>query len=99
VEVFAEPTVRLSGKIRLSGVDRDHFDRCLVNQQVQFASARLADARLDHDPSLDQIGSREQANRIGLYRAAEGVRIRLVEQDGENRGGVEHHQRGRPRSS
>ncbi len=99
VTTFAEPAIRMSGKIRLSGVDGHYLDRRLVNQKIQFSAARIADAGFDHDRRLEQSGGREQSDRIGFYRAAKGVRIGLVQQDREDRGGVEHHQRGRPRSS
>ncbi len=59
----------------------------------------LAFAALDDEGRLDARGGGDEPPRIVLDPAVEGRALGLVEEDGYDGRGVEHHQRGTPYSS
>jgi hypothetical protein len=54
---------------------------------------------VDDDFCLQEIGGRDQAHGIAQDGTRELSRFRLLAQDRDERGAVDDHQRGNPRSS
>ena len=77
---FAESAVRPSRLRHVLRVDGDHYDLGLVDQGIEFASARLALPGLYDQRRLEQRGRRNQASRVFLHRCPKLLRLRLVEQ-------------------
>ena len=96
---FAKLPVGVSRKIGLRGVDGDDFDPSFVQQQIEFASTGFAHTRLDHDRRFNEVRGGQQTDRIGFNRQPERRRLGLIQQERQQCRGVEHHQRGTPRSS
>lgn len=62
-------------------------------------SSPLNSSGLDHNRRLEERGGRHQAGLVLFERGPIGLRFRLIEQQRQQRGRVEHHQRGTPCSS
>ena len=81
------------------GVDGDDRDLGAVQQQVELPAAGLSLLRLDHDGGFEQRRRGHEPRLVLFDRGAERFRLGLVEEQREERRGVEHHQRASPCSS
>ena len=84
---------------RLLDVHCHDLDFSPLHEAIEGPKAFCAEARLDHDRSLDERG-RRYPPRIGhLGRFVERTPLGLVLEDGEQRRGIDDHERGSPSSS
>ena len=87
------------GDVELVSVDGHNLERGLAEQQVQLPAARVPEARLDDDRCFQNGCRRDQSKRIGVDGLLDLGRLGFVQEDGEQSGSVDHHQRGSPCSS
>jgi hypothetical protein len=86
-------------RLDLGSIDRDDFNLGAIKQEIEFTAAGLAPSTLDDDRRFEQICRRQQAHRRRLDRRTNQGGVRFVQQHGDDRRGIDHHQRGSPCSS
>jgi hypothetical protein len=89
----------LAGEAYLRRRDRLDLEADVGDELIEVVSATEAKAAFNEDPRLKQICGRDQPRTGVRDRPRIALGFRLEEQDGDQRRGIDHHQRGRPRSS
>jgi hypothetical protein len=69
------------------------------DQGIQLASCPRIGLSIGNDPRLQKAGCRHSGYFCSGDRSSEVFRLRLLEEDRQERGRVDDHQRGIPRSS
>lgn len=82
-----------------SGTDGNNLGIDSVEKQIKFMATRLAISRFNNHGSLEDRGGGHQPHRIAGNSIEEFRSLRLPEQNGKDRGGIDHHQVGNPFSS
>ena len=88
-----------AGKLGMLDGDGDDLDLAILDKAIDHALRRRTLATFDDQRRLHEAYGREQARCGGINHSGEPSALWLVEQDGDDRGGVDHHQRGTPYSS
>ena len=96
---FAIGAKRVTSSIQLLRQEADDLDPGTVQEQIELAAARFTQLALHHHGRLEDRDGRHEPQGILVDGVSESTCFGLTEQDGDDRRGIDDHQRGRPRSS
>ncbi|CKU23855.1 Uncharacterised protein [Mycobacterium tuberculosis] len=85
--------------IRLVGMHGNKVDRGAMKPQIQLTSARFTEAGFYHECRFQVRRRRHQPDVVGFDGGLEPLCVWLVAEHRNERGRVDHHQAGNPRSS
>jgi hypothetical protein len=82
---------RGAGDLGLRRVDRNDFELGVMEKELEFAGSGFAEARFEDNAGLDDGSRGDEAGVGGGDEGEEDVTLGLVEEDGDEGGGVDDH--------
>lgn len=96
---LAETAEGVDGEVDVFGGERNRLDPRVDEQLAQNIEPFLTPPRQDHDRGFDQCRGAYQSDPRQTKTLFEGFPLRLLRDDRDARGSVDHHHAGRPFSS
>jgi hypothetical protein len=91
--------ISLAGHPHLIRRDRLDLETDVDDELIELRAVFVTDPGIENDAGLQKVGRRNRCPWSLKDRVREPLGFRLEQKDRHQGGGVDHHQRGKPRSS